>query len=243
MSNGNVGWVWGGALVAVVVIGAGLGFYMSGSSKKDTGSSTSSTSAATGLPADATSSSVATAPTNASLEAVNFTRKGAPHILIEEISPDQTSDKTKTDDASSQSNTTAQPSPDSSDSTAPKDNNAAPAPVNTTDQPQPASTSSTDTPPIDPNAGNTQGNSAVPATAPAPKPGVYRVVVSTLFSSMKNARIFASSLRRRGFMAAAQSSSSGSSYQVQVGAYRSKASAESTVSQLQQSGYPAYISQ
>jgi cell division septation protein DedD len=230
-------------VLAVVVIGAGLGFYMSGPSKKDAASTTSSTGSAAGLPVDATSSSAATSSTNASLEAVNFTRKGAPHILIEEIPPDQTSDKTKTDDKSSQSDADAQPSPDSSESNAPKDNSAAPATATSTDQPQPASSASANTVPVDPNANTAPATPPATATDAGSKPGVYRVVVSTLFSSMKNARIFASSLRRRGFMAVAQSSTSGSSYQVQVGAYRSKASAESTVSQLQQSGYPAYISQ
>jgi cell division septation protein DedD len=42
-------------------------------------------------------------------------------------------------------------------------------------------------------------------------------------------------------MTSSVASDSGTVYKVQVGAYHSRLAAEQTASQLQQSGYPAYI--
>ena len=72
---------------------------------------------------------------------------------------------------------------------------------------------------------------------------VYHVLVGNNFINERNAKIFASALRHRGYVAVTESVNSvdGIKYKVQVGAFHNKVSAEQEASQLQASGYPAYV--
>ncbi len=81
------------------------------------------------------------------------------------------------------------------------------------------------------------------AGSTAPGGILYRVQTGS-FADERNARILAATLASQGFTTSTRATTEGGKtvYKVQVGAYRSHTAAAKAVSDLQHSGYPAYIS-
>jgi len=262
MQNTSGLWKWVGATVLVVVLGLGIGFYVS--SPKQTPVATADTGDS--LPGgDAAAPPATTGPAAAMAQPPvgQYLAKGAPDIQILEQAPDPnakspaakskttvkpTTTATATTPATPNQTAlpTETPQPSAPVST-PSDTNSpqsAPSQPPAPDQPQPAApvsvasdSSAVSLPTAAPSASQTVAQQG------APDGPIYHVLVGTTFANEKNARIFAADLRHRGFMAmtASVSSDSGIVYKVQVGAYRNRLSAEEAANQLQQSGYPAYI--
>jgi len=242
MENSSGFWKWVGAAVLVVVIGLALGFYLSGPPADET-ATVAANQANAGNASTADPNSVSAVSSTAAPSAVspkpgplsNFTAKGAPKITIIEEDP---SIKRSIAPPPTVASTSATPPPPTSvpDATAAQEPATTLPGTATAETAPPAA--QTETTPV------AQPPTVSPAVATPTESGpLYHVLVGTTFASEKNARIFAADLRHRGFMAmtASVTSDSGTVYKVQVGAYRNRLSAEQTASQLQQSGFPAYI--
>lgn len=253
MENNSGFWKWIGAAVVVVVLGLGLGFYISGSPGEDSAIPKANDTA----PAEVASTSAVGATSAPARPMGEFTAKGAPEIQIDEQSPSpkkrqplvqpfsQTPSPASTSDSASATSAAAPaPAAPAPASQSPDANPPAPSPTIAA-PPAPARNDAPDTPGT-PDAAQSPApaSQATAAQSSGPDSGpLYHVLVGTTFANEKNARIFAADLRHRGFMAMTWtvSGDSGPVYKVQVGAYHSRLAAEQTASQLQQSGYPAYI--
>ncbi|MDR3709759.1 MAG: SPOR domain-containing protein [Capsulimonadaceae bacterium] len=247
MENNSGFWKWVGAVVLVVVLGLALGFYLSGPPSDEANAPASSQSTSTDEGTGAAATSAASAPPVQAARIGEYTAKGAPSIVIDEQNPlPKKPSASKTSGAatsatvpSSAANSTSAPASPSTTPSAPPsgaDSGASPAPVAPPAPAHQESAAQTQTTPT--QSAQQQGDSTPSDNAP-----LYHVLVGTTFTSEKNARIFAADLRHRGFMAMTSTvtSDSGTVYKVQVGAYRNRLAAEQTATQLQQSGFPAYI--
>jgi len=246
--------MWIGAAVLVVILGLGLGYYISGPSGEEAGgpkpgdtgpASTSSTSPV------ASTSSTSAAPVRIG----EFTAKGAPKIQIEEQDPNAVPKASNTNATSATgsmadltgatSSTASSTSPSAPETTPGNDTNAVSTSVPSEPAaPQPRAEKSGSA------TASGSGQMSQPAQAPSTDQSagsdaspLYHVLVGTTFTTEKSARSFAADLRHRGFMAMTSpvTGDTGTVYKVQVGAYRSRLAAEQAAGQLQQSGYPAYI--
>ena len=227
-------WKWVGLSVLVVVVGLALGFYLSAPPADENVAQTGEHSAANNFPASTITSSTSAPPP---MRIGEFTAQGAPSIQIEEQRPEPKK-AAAARNSTSASSTSSLPNAQSTSSTPPDEaTSPGPPPAADVPPPQPAPQAIDATPP--PASPSSQPGAVSPdASAP-----LYHVLVGTTFTNEKNARIFAADLRHRGFMAMTSSvaSDNGTVYKVQVGAYRSRTTAEQMAGQLQQSGYPAYI--
>lgn len=240
------------AAFGVVVVGAALGYYVLGRPLP----LTTNVASTPDVPAPAPTPAASPLPASLTphVKSSDYTAPGAPRIVIQEDRTPQisgTSGKARLA-ARPKSDTLDIPTPDVE--TAPA--SRPPSPV----KPTPAVGDTPDAPPDTPAAPET-----IPPAAPSdsdfekldgrPDPeagqeggsGTERAlfrVQSASFGQMKNARRLADALRERGFSPSTRTEREGDKtvYKVQIGAYRTRAAANKAALELQNNGYPAYVS-
>lgn len=261
MKNNSGTWLFIGVAVLVVIVCVPIGYYFFAPSQTPAAppSAPSASADATSAPAQDDT------PVKTAASSSEYTAPDAPAIQITEVKPKATTKPapitSATDSEASQTgagdNPNAPtgpggliPTPATSDAGAPTPEAPANPVTQPGDQPSPAPAGSNTQPPTPPAPQPSPAIAPSATTAPPDSTDngggdntVYHVLVGKPFADEGNARIFASSLRHRGYMAVTEAINSGDGalYKVQVGAYKNRQSAEDEVNLLQQSGYPAYI--
>lgn len=241
------------AAFSVVVVGAALGYYVLGRPLPPAASVTPTAS----VPAPAPAPEASRPPVSLTPHVKNsdYTAPGAPRIVIQEDRTPQISGATGKARLATRpkSDTLDIPTPDVEP--APESHPPSPAKptrtVSETPDAPPDTPAASDTPPPaapsdsdfeklgarpDPEAGQEGGGSGGDRA-------LFRVQ-SASFGQMKNARRLADALRERGFSPSTRTEREGDKtvYKVQIGAYRTRSAANKAALELQNNGYPAYVS-